>query len=368
MNYPVSTTPESSVNAPELAAKDWRSLRAAWGLEGTRAELIGNGGLINTTLRAGPLVLQRINREVFPDAERLILNGVLVGQHLARLRVRGDYPLEVLSTVRTKDGQWWHQIGQDYWRATQHIANSRTFEKVSNDAIAREGARAFAQFIFAMRDFTPPRYIASLPEFHQLSNRIVALEQFARIDPLGRLAKVRVLFDLAERFLPYLHQIEYATSSGELPQRFVHADTKIANILFDSQSPRARAVIDLDTVMTSSVVFDFGDMVRSFCNPLGELANPKSVQLHLGRFQAVADGFMSVLHRELTRQEKLHLIPASIAVTATLGIRFLTDYLAGDMYFRVQQPDDNFQRAAVQLALAVSMEKERRRMERCLRL
>ena len=77
---------------------------------------------------------------------------------------------------------------------------------------------------------------------------------------------------------------------------------------------------------------------------------------------------MSVLHRELTRQEKLHLIPASIAVTATLGIRFLTDYLAGDMYFRVQQPDDNFQRAAVQLALAVSMEKERRRMERCLRL
>lgn len=368
MNATVSATPEQSINAPEVAAKDWRSLRAAWGLEGSRAEPIGNGGLINTTLRAGPLVLQRINREVFPDAERLILNGVLVGQHLARLRVRGEYPLDVLSTVRTKEGQWWHQIGSDYWRATQFIPNTRSFDRVTSDTMAREGARAFAQFIYAMRDFTPPRYIASLPEFHQLSSRIITLEQFARLDPMDRMAKVGPLFDMAERFLPYLHEVEYAATSGELPLRFVHADTKIANTLFDSQSMRVKSVIDLDTVMTSSVVFDFGDMVRSFCNPLGELANPKMVQVHMARFQAVADGFLSVLHRELTRAERLLMVPASIAIAATLGIRFLTDYLAGDLYFRIQNPEDNFQRAAAQFALAASMEKERRRMERCLRL
>ena len=362
------TVPEQDVNSAELPARVWRGLRDAWGLEGTRVESVGDGGLINTTVRAGPLVLQKINRDVFPDAERLILNGVLVGQHLARLRVQGHYPLDVLSTVRTKEGSWWHQIGEDYWRATQFIANTRSLHQVNNDNVAREGARAFAHFIYAMRDFTPPRYVASLPEFHQLSSRIHALEQFALLDTHNRLTRARPLFDLCEHFLPYLHQLEFQTGSGELPRRFVHADTKISNVLFDAQSPRAKAVIDLDTVMISSVVFDFGDMVRSVCNPLGELANPKQVNVHMGRFQAVTSGFLSVMDRELTRAERLALAPACIAITATLGMRFLTDYLAGDLYFKVKSPEDNFQRAAVQLALAVSMEKERRKMDRILRV
>lgn len=354
--------------APLLPAGTLAALRAAWALPDLPAQALGGEeSRINISLRIGNVVLQRINASVFPSPQRVVDNVVLVSRHLASHIADHSYHEQALQVLPAANGDFGVSIDGGLWRATRFIADGVSHDRVSSDALAREGARAVASFLLAMRDFNPRHYEPALPEFHQLSNRIVALRDAVQMDRLGRVSAAAQLIAGLEQRIGYLEQLEQQCVSGRLPARFVHGDTKIANVLFDRHN-KAIAVMDLDTVMVSSLVFDFADMARSFCNPVGEHSVPDAVSVSIPRFRALADGFLSVLDRELTRVEREALLPATLAVTTTLAIRFLTDHLSGDHYFRVEQAGDNLRRAAVQLALVQAFEREQKSLRRHLRL
>lgn len=345
------------------------ALRAAWQLPASPAQALGGEeSRINISLRIGDVVLQRINSAVFPQPQRVIENVVQVCQHLADHVADLSYREQVLQPIASKNGDYAALIDGGYWRATRFIPNGINHDRVGSEAVAREGARAIAAFLLALRDFNPRHYQPALPEFHQLSNRIQALREAVQSDRLGRRQHAASVIAGCEHFLPQLEHLEQQCVSGRLPARFVHGDTKIANVLFDQNGAKALAVLDLDTVMVSSLVFDFADMARSYCNPAGEHSVPDAVTVSTPLFRALADGFLSVLDSELVRVEREALLPSTLAITATLAIRFLTDHLNGDHYFRVEQSGDNLRRAAVQLALAQAFEREQKNLRRFLRL
>lgn len=362
----MSNAPDS---APLLTASTLSALRAAWSLPELPAlPLGGDESRINISLRIGELVLQRINGAVFPAPLRVVENVVQVCRHLAGHIADNSYLEQALQPVPSRSGDYGVMIEGHAWRATRFIGNGRNHDRVNNDVVAREGARAIAAFLLAMRDFNPRHFEAALPDFHQLSNRIQALREAVQSDPFGRRQQAEKVLAGCEQRLGYLEQLERQCVSGRLPARFVHGDTKIGNVLFDHSGNKALAVMDLDTVMVSSLVFDFADMARSYCNPAGEHSEPEAVSVSGPRFRALADGFLSVLDHELTRVEREALLPATLAITVTLAIRFLTDHLLGDRYFRVAQAGDNLRRAAVQLALAQAFEREQKNLRRPLRL
>lgn len=355
--------------APHMPAGTLTALRAAWALPDLPAQALGGEeSRINTSLRIGDIVLQRINEQVFPQPQRVIDNVVQVCRHLAGHIADRSYHEQALQPLAAGNGDHAVFIDGGWWRATRFIANSVTHDRVGNDRLAREGARAIAAFLLAMRDFNPRRYEPALPQFHQLSNRIQALREAVQDDALGRRQAASEILTGCEQRLGYLEQLERQCVSGRLPARFIHGDTKIANVLFAQGAPKALAVLDLDTVMVSSLVFDFADMARSYCNLAGEHSVPDAVAVSAAHFRALADGFLSVLDQELTLLEREALLPATLAVTITLAIRFLTDHLHGDHYFRVEQPGDNLRRAAVQLSLAKAFEREQKALRRHLRL
>ena len=354
--------------APLLPAGTLAALRAAWALPELPAHALGGEeSRINISLRIGDVVLQRINASVFPQPQRVVDNVVQVSRHLATHIADRSYHEQALQALPARSGDYGVLIDGGLWRATRFIPAGVNHDRVSSEAIAREGARAIAAFLLAMRDFNPRHFEPALPEFHQLSNRIVALRDAVQTDRLGRASSAAAVIAGLEQRIGYLEQLERQCVSGRLPARFVHGDTKIANVLFNSTG-KALAVMDLDTVMVSSLVFDFADMARSYCNPAGEHSVPDAVTVSVPRFRALADGFLSVLDRELTRVEREALLPATLAVTTTLAIRFLTDHLSGDHYFRVEQAGDNLRRAAVQLALVQAFEREQKTLRRHLRL
>lgn len=358
----------SSASAPLLPAGTLAALRAAWGLPELPAQALGGEeSRINISLRIGDTVLQRINSQVFPSPLRVVGNVVQVCQHLASHIADRSYGEQALQPLPARNGDYAVTIEGAVWRATRFIDGGVNHDQVNNDALAREGGRAVAAFLHAMRDFNPRHFEPALPEFHQLSNRISALQDAVRADRMGRVASAHTLLTGLESRITYLEQLEQQCVSGRLPARFVHGDTKIANVLFDGRG-KALAMMDLDTVMVSSLVFDFADMARSFCNTAGEHSVPDAVSVSSGRFRALADGFLSVLDRELNRIERETLLPATLAITTTLAIRFLTDHLNGDHYFRVEQAGDNLRRAAVQLALVQAFEREQKPLRRYLRL
>ena len=357
-----------SAPAPMLPATTLAALRTAWGLPDLPAQALGGEeSRINISLRIGDVVLQRINSSVFPSPQRVVDNVVQVSRHLAGHIADHSYHEQALQAVPARTGEFAVGIDGGVWRATRFIPDGVNHDRVSSDALAREGARAIAAFLLAMRDFNPRHFEPALPEFHQLSNRITALREAVQADRLGRAKAAATVITGLEQRLGYLEQLEQQCVSGRLPARFVHGDTKIANVLFNRHD-KAIAVMDLDTVMVSSLVFDFADMARSFCNPVGEHSVPDAVAVSATRFRALADGFLSVLDRELTRVEREALLPATLAITTTLAIRFLTDHLCGDHYFRIEQAGDNLRRAAVQLALVQAFEREQKNLRRHLRL
>ncbi len=346
-----------------------RALRTAWQLPELPAEALGGAeSRINISLRMGDWVFQRINRSVFPDPERVVNNVVQVCQHLQQHVAHGSYHEQVLQPIASRDGSHAVLIDGEIWRATRYIANGSNHGSVGSDKVAFEGARAVAAFLLALRDFAPRHYQPALPGFHQLSNRITALQDAVQRNAMGRVAEAAPWLTRAEASLHYLTSLEQQVVSGVLPARFVHGDTKIGNVLFDRSGRKAIAVLDLDTVMVSSLVFDFADMARSYCNPAGENAEPEAVSVSVSRFEAMTKGFLSILDRELLRQERDALLPATLAITLTLGIRFLTDHLNGDHYFKIDRPGDNLRRAAVQIALVDAFLRERKALLRCLKV
>ena len=305
-------------------------------------------------------VLQRINPHVFPDPLAVMDNIVRVTRHLKeKYAILPDAGRRVLTVVPTKQAKpcMFDEEGA-CWRCYRMIERAGTVDAVREPAQARAASFAFARFARDLSDLPPPRLHETIPAFHDTPARLRALDAITAEDRLGRAASAaRELAEInAMRHLAPLVTDEFA--SGTIPERIVHNDTKINNVMLDDATGEAVCVIDLDTVMPGLAPYDFGDLVRVAANPAREDAGMLGdLKARRDMYDACADGFLEGFGGYLTAQE-IRLMPvAGAVITFELAVRFLSDYLDGDRYFKTARPGHNLERARTQIALARSLEK-----------
>jgi Ser/Thr protein kinase RdoA (MazF antagonist) len=318
----------------------------------------GNGHINSTYVVAGAArryVFQKINRHVFRDASALMDNVRRVTAHLAARHPRA------LALVPTHTGEAAHRdAAGEWWRCYDFIEGAHTLDCATDAAQAREAARAFGAFQADLADLPGPRLHETIPHFHDTRRRFAALQAALAADAHGRAATARpeIAFALArEADAGVLLDL---LARGELRERVTHNDTKINNVMLDDATGRAAAVIDLDTVMPGLALYDFGDLVRtSASSTVEDDPDPTRMHVQLPLFRALVAGYLESAGNVLNATERAHLGFAGQLMAFEVGIRFLTDYLQGDVYFRVHRPDHNLVRARTQFALVRSLEENR---------
>jgi len=332
-------------------------------------EPLGNGNVNDTyrvTLKATgapSFVLQRLNTRVFPLPELVMGNLLTFSDHVARQLANGcpfliDRRWEVPRVVPACGGaRHWLEADGAFWRLTSFLEGAQCFETVSGLAHAREVGLGLALFhtlisdlpVSALADTLVGFHItpAYLNQFHQ-----VLLER--EIPPTPGLGECLAFVRAREKFVSVL---EDAKAAGILPLRPIHGDPKINNVMIDSSTGQAIALVDLDTVKPGLVHYDIGDCLRSCCNRLGEETTEwESVRFDLQLCEAVLLGYGSVAGNFLTQHDYDHLFAAIRLIPFELGLRFLTDFLSGNPYFKTEHPRHNLDRALVQFRLTESIE------------
>jgi Ser/Thr protein kinase RdoA (MazF antagonist) len=329
---------------------------------------INDSYLVSTDLRQQKYILQRINHSVFRDIPGLMKNIELVTRHIAEkilLRKAGAFTVPALIPTRT--GGLWHQSTDgNYWRLFSYINGSRTFDLIRDPRLAREGGRAFGIFQYLLSDIPPPQLTETIPHFHTIEKRLRTFHEKIKEDPVKRLREIEHEVDFIEERAAEMHLISNLGIEGKIPLRVTHNDTKFNNILFDRYN-RAICVVDLDTVMPGFVLYDFGDAIRTGANTAAEdERDPAKTSINLALFEAYAEGYLGVSQRFLNDYEMEYLAFSAKFMTYIIGLRFLTDYLDGDHYYKIRFEKHNLQRARSQFALLGNMEKNFSRMKAIL--
>ena len=314
-------------------------------------------------------LLQRINERVFPNPTKVMENIRRVTAHLAdalNAQKVPDVARRTLRLVPTHVGKVWHRdaVG-GYWRMYPFIENTRVLDAVQTPAQTEQAGRAFGTFQRLLADLGSPRLDETIADFHNTPMRFEALERASSADRCGRaaLARAELDFALARRELaPTLLDLH---RSGGVPERIVHNDAKISNVLFDKVTGEALCVVDLDTVMPGLSLYDFGDMVRSMTTTATENEQDLSkVELALPLFEALARGYLAKAGELLTLVERRSLVLAGKLITLEQGVRFLTDYLGGNVYYKFAHPSHSLHRCRTQFKLLASIERSERRLDR----
>ncbi|HWA87893.1 MAG TPA: aminoglycoside phosphotransferase family protein [Opitutus sp.] len=367
-----------SLEAIASAEIDLAAVAAAFSLQGSFREGVPYGsGHINDTFavtmdQAGTAVryiLQRINHRVFRDVPALMDNIRRVTAHAAR-RVAGtamdDASRRTLTLVPARGGGATHRdAAGNWWRCYLFIEGARTHDIIEHPRQAREAARAFGEFQKLLIDLPGGRLHETIPDFHHTRRRFENLQRAIHADAQGRAAAARAEIAFAREREPLVDVLLGLHAAGEMPERITHNDTKLNNVMIDDATQAGICVIDLDTVMPGLALYDFGDMVRSATNSAAEdEPDPGRVQARLPIFEALVEGYVSAARSFLTPAEAVHLAFSGRLITFEIGMRFLTDFLEGDLYFKTRRPGQNLDRARNQFALLRSMEAQRAAMER----
>ncbi len=327
----------------------------------------GNGHINDTYLvvvdTGQEYVLQRINQSVFKDARAVMENIAAVTAHL---RATAHTPREVLALVPTVQGAMWlEDEAGAFWRLFNFISDSVCLEKAETPEDFFESARAFGRFQKQLEDFPAHTLHETIPDFHNTPSRYAQLKAAISADARGRVKETQKEIDFALGREDFAHTLVDAQRSGELPLRVTHNDTKLNNVLFDRPTRKALCVIDLDTVMPGLSVNDFGDSIRFGASTAAEDERDlDKVRLSLPLFEAYAKGFLEVCSP--TPGELRHLTTGSIMMTLECGVRFLTDYIAGDTYFHTQREGQNLDRCRTQFKLVAEMERNKDAMARII--
>ncbi len=318
--------------------------------------------LVQVESTSGPrrLVLQRLNTRIFRDAEGVMENLLRVTRHLQSKLARAgaaEAERECLCALTTGAGDALvRDAAGGVWRAFRFVEGTRSVDRVEGPEQAREAARAFGGFVAALRDLPGPRLRETIPHFHDMPRRVAALEEAVRSDACGRSGPAH---DVLDRLRDALARLDAALPEAQvrgLPRRVVHHDCKLNNLLLDERSGRALCVIDLDTVMEGTVLSDFGELARTASCRAGEDERDLSrVAVDLELFRALAAGYLEALGPWLEPAELRALPWAGTLLTLMNAVRFLTDHLAGDVYFPVHREGHNLERARAQLRLAETM-------------
>ena len=347
---------------------DLRQIIAQFGIEMNYASY-GEGHINDTylaQLMPHQYILQRINHHVFKDPKTLMENIVLVTEHIQRkVRARGGDPMhETLTVVKTQDGKNFYKTedGQ-YYRMYLFVDDTNTYQTVSDPLQFYNAARAFGRFQNDLADFPVDKLFDTIPNFHNTKARFAHLLQAIEEDKAGRKHTVEkeIAFAL-EREKDAAIVVE-ALAKGEIPLRVTHNDTKLNNVLFDKKTDEGICVVDLDTVMAGSLLYDFGDSVRFGASTAAEDETDLSrVECSLELFEAYTRGFLEELNSSITKRELELLAFSAKLLTYECGIRFLTDYLNGDTYFKIHYPNQNLDRCRTQFKLVHDMENKMAQM------
>lgn len=334
----------------------------------TPVQRFGNGHINYTYVVKAepPLIIQRINTAVFPDAEAMVNNALAIEQHLATKKAQGSYDLAILQQQATIDGRYLTGPAQDL-RALKFIPGGRSIEVVESTDQAYAAAFTFGQFAAALADFDARQLVAVIPNFHNLRMRFGQLQDAIARDAVGRVAAQRALIDwlLSEHLL--VDELEAICAS--LPVRVCHNDTKINNMLYSDTQHRGIAAIDLDTCMAGYWLFDFGDMVRTCCSPEAEdTLNHAAVHVRAEVFAALAKGYLQGVGGVITAAERESLWLGAKAMCLMIGVRFLTDHLNGDVYFHVHRENHNLQRAINQFRMYQDLVRQQTELQALLKI
>jgi Ser/Thr protein kinase RdoA (MazF antagonist) len=309
-------------------------------------------------------LLQRINHRVFSRVPELMENIRRVTEHLHR-KQPGSITLTLLPTRDNRN--FYRDAAGNYWRMFVFIPGTHTLDVVQTPEQAYEGGKAFGQFLALLSDIPGQSLHETIPSFHSIAMRRGNFERAVAENPAGRLPEVSAEVDFVRSRVEKMAVIEQAGERGHLPKRIVHNDTKFNNVLLNADE-KAVCVIDLDTVMPGYVHYDFGDAVRTIANPAAEdEADLSKITVDLQLFTGFTEGYLAETRTELTDNELRYLAFSPQLMAFIMGLRFLTDYLAGDQYYKIHFSGHNLQRARAQFQLVRQLEAHQPAMERIVR-
>ena len=318
-----------------------------------------NGGLINHSYKVScqlkpNFLLQRINKNVFEHPEQVQENYIRLWQYaefeFTGLRLPAPKHCGKMTTLFV-------DRKENFWRAFEFIDDTRMHSATEKPAQAKATAKAFAKFTLAFADFNVEQLQIVIPGFHDLSLRFSQFEESLKGETYERMAKALPIVDALKKREKYKHFYEIIVESDQFPQRVMHHDAKIANVLFNNKSGKVVCLVDFDTVMPGYFFSDLGDMIRSMVCPEDENStNYDNITVRKDFYDAILSGYVDVIGKELTESEKKYIHYSGLLMIYMQALRFITDYLNGDVYYKITYPDQNFDRAKNQLILLQRLE------------
>ncbi len=312
---------------------------------------------------------QKINRNVFKNPIAVMRNVMRVTTHIRKkleLANARDVTRRSLIVIPTRDGKSFYQNGaNEVWRTFVFVEGVETYESAQSPPQAYQAGRAFGKFQSLLVDLPGERLHETIPNFHNTRKRFIALQQAIASDRCNRAKEARAEIEFALKHEPIVDVILNAMAKNKIPERITHNDTKFNNVMMDVLTGEAMCIVDLDTVMPGCALYDFGDMVRTTTSPtLEDEPDLSKVKMQMPMFKKLAEGYLSTASSFLSKNEKAHIAFSGKLITFEIGVRFLTDYLSGDTYFRIHRPTHNLDRCRTQFKLVDSIERNETAMQK----
>ncbi|MCK9478280.1 MAG: aminoglycoside phosphotransferase family protein [Firmicutes bacterium] len=310
----------------------------------------------------GRYILQRINKEIFKNPPEIMRNIEKITAHLRKKIVEkgGDPARETLTIIPTKSGQSYYKSPDgNYYRIYTFITGAKTYQSVQKPADFYNAGKAFGIFQKMLSDFPAAELFVPIADFHNTKVRFENLLNAVNCDKAGRVKYVQSEIDFALQRQSDVNVLVDLIEKGDIPLRVTHNDTKYNNIMIDDITGEGVCIIDLDTVMPGSLLYDFGDSIRfGASNALEDERDLSKVYMDNRLYEAFVKGFFGEVGKEMTEAEVEHAPFSAKLMTYECGMRFLTDYLNGDVYFKIHRPKHNLDRARAQFKLVSDMEKK----------
>ncbi|MCU0287902.1 MAG: aminoglycoside phosphotransferase family protein [Acidobacteria bacterium] len=313
-------------------------------------------------------IVQRINHQVFQDPPAMMENIIRVTRHIwGKLESRGvkDRWRRVLEVIFTYDGlAYYRDPGGNFWRVYNYIERTRAYDVISSPGQAYEAARMFGSFLEMLHDFPGPPLHETIPGFHDGLRRFEAFQKALADDVYNRAREARQEIEFTLAHAGLFNVLPDLVDMGKIPVRSTHNDTKVNNVLLDEVTGEGVCVIDLDTVMPGLSLFDFGDLARSTLSSTAE-DEPEAakIEVDMSRFEAILKGFLVGSGGILTGTERSYLVFSTKLIALMIGVRFLTDFLLGDIYFKIHKEKHNLIRCRSQFKLVQSILAHEEKME-----
>lgn len=318
-----------------------------------------NDTYLGVTDKAEKFILQKINKGVFNDVPGLIMNKVKISQHLHEKLSdlnEAERQRRILTFLNTEKGDYYciDEKG-DFWNVTIFIENSQTFETVTETKIAYEGGKLFGEFINLTQDFDPVNLVEVIPRFHDMAFRFEQFEEALVKASSERKHQAKEFIDRAHSLKNEMHILQDLKENGRIKLRVTHNDTKISNALFDLEG-NGLCVIDTDTIMPGIIHYDFGDAIRTICNTAAEDEKDlNKVEFNVEFYHSYTKGFMEEIGSSISELEMKYFPLAAKTMIFIMALRFLTDYLNNDIYYKTKYPGHNLVRSMNQFKLIASL-------------